>query len=488
MNTPAGTRPRIAHAVRVRISGRPELVEAGLLALLVWAPLPAASVPAWSVLVIQWTALLLAGAHILKREKPAINAQLDARARRLRWLFGGSLAFFALQLVPLPYALLRVLSPATARFQSAYNPGFTSGGFYPLSLAPGATVREGLELSAYILIGVLIVRTVTHGAQIRRLIVALTAAGVFQALYGFVQLSARNPRLLFYAKEYNLGSVTGTFVNRNHFSGFLEMILPLTVGLLIARVEFFALGGKGLRDKLVQMSGRGLAQNLLLTLAVVVMALGIVFSQSRSGIFVLVFSFLLILELIVFHFSRVGSWRRWARNFVRATFLAITALALIMGVGGTVQRFALDNLLQEGRPLYWSNIVGMAEQFPLFGTGLGSFESVYPAFERLGGPELLLVHAHNDYLEYFSELGAVGFALLFGGILTAIVFAAAAWRTRRDPQAKGIALGGLVSLAGILLHSLTDFNLHIPANMLLFSTVLGLTLVAAFHRKRGPAT
>ena len=96
---------------------------------------------------------------------------------------------------------------------------------------------------------------------------------------------------------------------------------------------------------------------------------------------------------------------------------------------------------------------------------------------------MLLVHAHNDYLEYLVELGLVGTILLLGTIVYLAVQSFLAWKERRNPEAKGLALGGIVSLAGMGLHTLTDFNLHIPANIVLFTVVLSLTLVSAYYRK-----
>jgi O-antigen ligase len=296
-------------------------------------------------------------------------------------------------------------------------------------------------------------------------------------------LTTANPRLLFYKKVYSLGSVTGTFVNRSHLAGYLEMIIPLTIGLLIARLDFFSLGGEGLKARLLHMTGKGLVPNLLLFAAVIVMSLGVLFSQSRAGIFILVLTFLLFFEFVVLHFSRFGRRRRWLRNFIWITFLLVTVSALYIGIGSTVQRFALDDLLRENRPLLWGNVARIIAAFPILGTGLGTFVSVYPAYEKVAGPELLLVHAHNDYLEYLSELGAAGFALLFGAVLFIGVTSLLSWRERRNPDVKGIALGGIISIAVILVHSLTDFNLHIPANMLLFAVVLAMTFVTAFYRK-----
>jgi len=93
-------------------------------------------------------------------------------------------------------------------------------------------------------------------------------------------------------------------------------------------------------------------------------------------------------------------------------------------------------------------------------------------------------HAHNDYLEYLSELETVGLILLLGGIAFIVVNSFLIWRVRRHPEVKGLALGGIVAIAAILIHSIADFNLHIPANMVLFTVVLSLTAVTAFYKAK----
>jgi len=460
-----------------------KIVQYGLLALIVLSPLPMASVHEWSILAIELAVLAMTGIYVLASVKPAVNARLETKLKVPRIALTAVFAFIVFQIVPLPAFLVRILSPATHAFHKAFSPGFTGRGLLSLSVVPAHTFREGLELAAYVLVGFLVVRTVTRGREIRRIIAFLVAMGAFEAFYGLYELTAAHPRLLFYKKIYSLGSVTGTFVNRSHLAGYLEMIIPLAIGLLIARLDFLSLGGEGLKAKLIHMTGKGLVPNLLLFAAVIVMSLGVVFSQSRSGIFTLVLVFILFVEFIVMHFGRLGRRRRWLRNFIWITFALVTISALYIGVGSTIQRFAFDDLLREGRPLLWANVTRIISAFPLFGSGLGTFVSAYPAYEKAAGPELLLTHAHNDYLEYMSELGAIGFALLLGAVLYIGISSFRTWRERRNPDVKGIALGGIISLIVILVHSLTDFNLHIPANMLLFSIVLALTFVTAFYRK-----
>ncbi len=127
------------------------------------------------------------------------------------------------------------------------------------------------------------------------------------------------------------------------------MIIPLAIGLLIARLGLFSLGGEGLKEKILHMTGKGLLSNALLFVAVIVMSIGILLSRSRSGLFVLAFTFLLFVEFIVLHFGRFGPRRQWIRNFVWILFALVTVGALYIGIGATIQRFAMDNLSITGR-------------------------------------------------------------------------------------------------------------------------------------------
>lgn len=460
-----------------------KIVEYGLLALLIWSPLPAASVGEWSIFVIELAVAAMAAVYILLEEKPALNRHLPPVLRRLRFFVGGFFVFIVFQILPLPAALVRLISPASYGFQRLYSPGSVPAKFMSLSIAPSATLREGLFLAACFILGFLVLKTVTRGRQIRTIIFVLIGSGVFQALYGLFELTRANPRLLFYKKMFSPDSVTGTFVNRSHLSGYLEMIVPLAVGLAIARMNLLTFGVKGFREKIMLWTSKGVLENILIMAGIVVMSLGIILSNSRSGLVVLVFTLFLFFGFSVLTFSRIGYRQAWVRKFIRTTFLIVTILAAYIGVGSTIKRFALDDILHEDRPLYWANTADIVGDFPLFGTGLGTFASAYNAYETRGGSEMRLDHAHNDYLEYVAEVGVLGALILFGGILYIVIQAFLASRNRRNMEARGLALGGMVGLAGIGLHTFTDFNLHIPANMVLFTVILCLTLVMATYRK-----
>jgi len=460
-----------------------KIIEWGIIGILVFSPLPAASVYGWSVLVIQLVVVVMLGAYFLMEEKPQNNVFLSRSLKAPRYLFWGFFAFLFLQVVPLPKFLVKFFSPKTFSFYQNFSPDFSSTHFLSLSVVPTQTLKQGFEILTYVLLGFLILRTVTRRHQIMQIFSVIVAMGIFEAFYGFFELYSSNPHILFYKKTHFLDCVTGTFVNRNHLSGYLEMVIPLAVGLVIARIDFFEWSGLRLRDKLVRISERGLAWNGLISLGIVGMALAIVFSKSRSGIFILVLSFILLSGLAGLYYQRGEQERKGIKTFLKVVFFGIVLFSLYIGIGATLERFSLDKILQEQRPLVWGNTIEMIGDFPVFGSGLGTFASVYPAYEE-SGEFVRWTHAHNDYLEYTAELGIAGMILLLGGILYLLVKTFRIWKERRHPLVKGLAIGGIVALLGIMIHSITDFNLHIPANMVLFTVILSLTMVTAFYRSK----
>lgn len=460
-----------------------KIIECGILGVLIFSPMPAASVHGWSILAIQLAVVIMLAAYVLMADKPQPNPFLSKILHKPAYLFGGFFALLILQVLPLPKFLVKILTPQTFEFYKNFSADFSEMHFMSISVIPYQTIREGLEILAYVLLGFLIVRIITNRKQIMRLFSVIVAMGIFQALYGFFELYSSNPRILFYKKVHYLDCVTGTFVNRNHLSGYLEMIIPAAVGLIIARLDLFSWKGMNWKHKLYHVSQRSPAWNVFLLLGIISMALAILFSKSRSGVFILIFSFILLIGLAALYTGRYLEEKKNVTNFLKIVFLLIVVLSLYAGMEATLARFSMDELLQEQRPVVWGNTVEIIADFPIFGSGLGTFGSVYPVYEESGTP-VRYSHAHNDYLEYLAETGIVGMVLLLGGIIFILVKVFLVWKERRHPIVKGLVLGGIVAVVSILIHSITDFNLHIPANMILFTVILSATAVTAFYKKR----
>jgi len=476
--------PSPKHSKNGRISRK--IIEYGILGLIIFAPLPAGSVNEWSRLVVALAVLVMLAAYILMKDPLQPNKLLTHAWKWPRIMFVCLFFFIILQILPIPISIMKFLSPGVYAVQDQFGSDFSSMRFLSFSLIPSRTLQLGLELLSYFTLGFLIVKTVTKRAQILRIIYVLVGLGTFQAIYGFFELYNKNPRILFYKKYYYLDAVTGTFVNRNHFAGYLEMIIPLALGLIIARADILAVSGLSWREKLLFISDKKSTGFILVIFAFVVMSMGLIFSKSRSGIFLLALTFLLFFGLTTLYLKAGSLQNLWIKRFLGGFFIIIVLFAVQLGVGSALERFSEDSLLQSARPLYWATTIETFSDFPFFGTGLGTFTSLFPDWEEGGMPKRLY-HAHNDYLEYLSELGIIGMGLLFGGILLIFIKSIIFWRNHQHNKLWAVSLGGLVSLTCILIHSVTDFNLHIPANMLLFSVVLSLTSVAVYKKSRQSA-
>ena len=138
----------------------------------------------------------------------------------------------------------------------------------------------------------------------------------------------------------------------------------------------------------------------------------------------------------------------------------------------------------------WKDTIRIIKNYPLLGTGLGTFNAVYPYYKSFP-VRYRYPHAENDYLQLFAETGGMGISLLillifsfFSPIFRLNPLAVSGRRSSRSPPGKQrkyilsrrfLIAGGSAALIALLFHSFFDFNLHIPANLLLFSALAGCT-------------
>ncbi|MFI5366833.1 MAG: O-antigen ligase family protein, partial [Candidatus Binatia bacterium] len=310
---------------------------------------------------------------------------------------------------------------------------------------------------------------------LRWLVAALTAVAVAEALYAFVQQSTDGGRILWLACPAH-ASCAGTYLNRNHYAGLLEMTFPLVVARAVAgwleqRHRHTSRGGAvGWMRRTVQIlnqlsqpaAGRTVSVACLGLLVLVAMAA----SGSRSPFFATVGAFAVTLSL-----------RRTGRN--QGRIVAYTAVAMVVALWLAFPQFR--DRLGTGdlaRPAIAADTIDMAGNFPLFGVGLGNFGAVFPLYRgrtiKSWAFGVDVDHAHNDYLEWISEVGVPAAAVTLGLV---IMFGRRVARALRNgamtTDASLLQWGFATGALALLLHSFTDFNLHIPANALVFAFLIG---------------
>lgn len=164
------------------------------------------------------------------------------------------------------------------------------------------------------------------------------------------------------------------------------------------------------------------------------------------------------------------------------TVIAVTLFfGLFIGLYPILERYLLVEENLPSRTELWKDIAVMIKDFPLFGTGLGTFGYAYPLYKVSVQKPLIYLYAHNDYLQVLAETGVLGFASLMSALF---IFFYSSLKALTRLSAAGnyfrffVLLGSLTGIFSILVHSLTDFNLQIPSNALYFAFLIGLSAAA----------
>ena len=273
----------------------------------------------------------------------------------------------------------------------------------------------------------------------------------------------------------------GLFVNPNHFAGYLEIVLALAFAaiwtqVLVSadRVPPSAEGPERFEKRVLPIAGR--------VLLWAVIALGIALTESRGGILAAVISTATLLSMAVLH-RNVKFPRRAAIGAAIALLGGILFVARTAGSDPFLRFLKLDprDLAYNMRVILWKTSIRAWEQFPLLGSGLGTFRE---AFRRVQPRELvgLVEQAHSDSLQLLVTGGLVGAllgVLLFASLYVLLV---RAWRRQKHREESTLVLAGIGALLSLTLHGLLEFNLSIPAIPALLSCVLGAAWAAGRDR------
>jgi O-antigen ligase len=270
--------------------------------------------------------------------------------------------------------------------------------------------------------------------------------GFVVSVFGILQHLTFNGKLYWF-RELRYGGIPfGPYANRNHFAGFAELVLPLAlVPLILGRVR---------RERLA-----------LVGLFAVLPIAALFLSASRGGII----SFCVQLTLLAYLLLRR---RGLGKHLLGVAAVVLAALLIVtwLGVGQILQRFSSMQSLEvtEGkRAAMREGTWHIFLDHPLAGTGLGTLQMVYPAYETLYDGKIVN-HTHNDYLEALAETGVLG-GLCCAWFLAVLLFQSLS-RLRQNNYsfAGALQLSGMVACAGFLVHGLVDYNFHIPSNLWIF--------------------
>ncbi|MDI6754963.1 MAG: O-antigen ligase family protein, partial [Thermodesulfobacteriota bacterium] len=426
---------------------------------------------------------LLPPSSLVPRPSPRVLASTHSRIYTFTILISSLfLALILFQMIPLPAEMVKTISPKTYELRSnlVFNDLITNVqspityGLSPISFFPFATKIEffkWLTLTGLFLF-LLHWKLLSNGQRTtKHLIIVIMLVGIAESFYGMFEYFSGRRHILYLEGTGLMSSVMGTFINRNYFAGYLLMVIPLSVGFLLAREASQTVHFKGWRHRLASLDGK----TILLGFGVILMILGLLFSASRMGII----SLLLSITLISFFPGRRHREQKFSRSTVLIFSLALLWAAWI-GLDAVISRFFSASEDFKMRWAFWVNTFQIFKDFPLLGSGLGTFTQIFPMYRsfHIRG---FVTHAENDFLQLASETGLIGIGLLFVLFLFLFIKALAGLRSLPSlaPQ-RYIAVGGLVGILALMFHSLVERNIQVPANAFLFTFIWALVLKHSF--------
>jgi len=433
------------------------------------------------------------------------------------WLWPALLlaAWGAIQVVPMPSAMMRTVSPAAHDLYVEAFPGYqdaaageplaalerraieavheaapwpTPEGPSPevvisapsclddrwrtISLEPGAT-RERLAWYVALLLGFLVMRErVRSRERFRAYRAALFGLFGLLAAFALVQMQFWNGKVYWVRTVLTQASPFGPYMNPTNLAGVMELAVPALAGVIWARLR---------------RQGRSAVYEAGLGAAAVAGAFCLIAGFTAASKLA---ALLLVLGLTALGVLAARTWR------ARAGVLA--ALAVLVGGGvlllaetrlGERTQFFLersqDLAILEGRLVVWQYGLQMFRDFPLTGTGFGSFAEAFARYLPAGARNRW-AHAHNDYVELLLEGGLVAAALVLWLMVGYGRRVVSSLRRARivSPSRIGLAIG-VVSLAA---HACFDFNHQVPADGMLWVACCALLLPGDRRRRsRGDA-
>jgi len=397
-----------------------------VLAILVFGPLATGAVRAMDFLVIQGMTIGVLGLWVV------------------RLWFGEPRRFL---FPPICWSVLAFTAYVMARY-------FQAGVEY--------TAREEMiRVLIYAFLFFAVVNHLHHQESTQIISFALIFLAMGVAAYAIYQFATHSDRVLGFIKpEQYMKRGSGTYICPNHLAGFLEMILPLAMACVF-------------------MAKVGPAAKVFIGYAGMVMLAGIGVSISRGGWMATALSLTVLFIVLL----------RQRQHRIPA----IVALVLLLGFGAafvsnarsTQKRFNemfVAGNLENVRFQLWKPALNMWEEHAWTGVGPGHFDLRFRQY-RPEEIQMRPYYVHNDYLNTLADYGVVGAALVLSAWVLLFVGVLQTWKfvmrissdgASRKSNKPAFVLGASIGLLAILLHSLVDFNLHIPANAILAVTLMAL--------------
>jgi hypothetical protein len=295
-------------------------------------------------------------------------------------------------------------------------------------------------------------------ARLQFILWVLSINGALLALEAILQrLSGTNQLLWLVQPRFNTAGIYhfGPYAYRANAASYFNLVWPVCLG-------FWLVLRQAARGTVRTARRVGQSSYLVLLPGAVLMAACPIIATTRGGSLISIGSIFILLFLLL---RSTRNESPWFRMGACSLFLAIFALAGILGLDQLMPRFKTllaDQISNRTEILH--NAVPIAHDFPVFGTGAGTFGSLYPLYRTRPDQEWA-AYVHDDWLETRITLGWAGLSLILLMLGTVL----ARWFVRGGlPVAWEFAGTIWVAMTGCLLHAKFDFPFQIYSVLFVF--------------------
>jgi O-antigen ligase len=403
--------------------------------------------------------------------------------------FIAMVAYLVFQGLPLPDSLVGVLSPESkvmgAKSLPASISDTPSGRWFTLTPYWYPVRMSIIRFAAYGFLFLGLTQVLNSRKRIELIVSLILIVACFEALYGLAQTFTGSAHIWWFTKA-DLQSVSGTYINRNHFAGLMELCLVAAASYAAAlsdhrRPQEATPGHRAsLRARISRyLSGeQRFNKKVLIVFAGAIIGLGLVFSGSRGGIISAAGAMLCMSLFLV--------CRRHHRQkglIILSVFVIASVYALHIGVEYPLGRFQSFHVGIQARTRYAQRTLDLFRDYRVAGVGVGNFQHAFPRYQAPEDKGAFIQYAHNDWAQFLAEAGIVGLSLLLAGLVLLMYRTMRLWRNRSDPFALSLGLAPLAAITAMAIHSCTEFNLHIPANCLVLAAIMAIGY-SALHLER----
>ncbi len=470
------------------------MVFTGMALLLLFAPLAFGSVHVWSYSTVVVGVFLLTALYYMDRLVFSHERNIEWVSTPVNWVFLSFFIIIGLQVLPIPMSWLAFISPTTAvdkteLFSILSRIGHKIPSWTYLAYYRHPLILEGLKSAASIAMFFLVLNTVKSKRYLNILMYVLIGVGLFESVYAIHQVYSETPRVWWLESRAGGRWASGTYIVSNHFAAYLEMMIPLTLGFMVAQqhqTKQATSGLGGVRSMIQKTVGWFSPENanpkmFFLFFSAIVMGVGLLLSGSRGGIVSLGAALFLMSVL----FLTKSRYRKFGLLMLCFCLIAL-GFGSHLGVDPTFEKFEHTEKGYHGRVSTYRSMLPMLKHYPILGVGWGNFRYLYPRYVPKDYDGVSSSgHAHNDWLEAGAELGLLGGGLIFMAFGIFLFKMVCIWLKRKDSFAVGVGIGTIGGLLAMGFHSLFDLNMHIQANPLTLAAISGIGYITLHRERRG---